>query len=99
MSSSPIPIRRRIVELASRSRRNAARFTHTIYQSDLEKLIGKRIRVSEQKKELEEMEREIEIALKSGAVIEDGIHTARRRPMKRGGYKVGACSYFVLEVK
>jgi hypothetical protein len=78
--------------------KNLGRFVHTIYQEDLEDLLLKRRRVREAEKELKKKEEFIAAALRSGARVEDGVHTADLVPVDRSAFRAKACTYYRLSV-
>lgn len=80
-------------------RRNLGRYAHTLYQEDFEKCIAKRIRVRQELKELDEIERYIATALRSGAVVEPGLYTPELITVNRKPYKAKGGTYYHLEIK
>lgn len=85
-----------VLKLRSKS---PGRFAHTIYQEDLERLLLRRKRAREVKKELREMQVYVATALRTGAHVEDGVHIAELIPVARGASRTEACTYFRLEVR
>jgi hypothetical protein len=80
-------------------KKDPARFAHTIYQEDLEECLLKRRRAREATEEAEKKEEFIATALRSGARVEEGIHTAGIVPVERGAFRMKACKYFRLSVR
>jgi hypothetical protein len=80
-------------------KKNPGRFAHTVYQDDLEELLLKRRRAREAREEVESKEEFIAAALRSGAGVEEGIHTAEIVPVDRGEFRMKACKYFRLSVR
>jgi hypothetical protein len=80
-------------------KKNPGRFAHTIYQEDLEELLLKRRRVREAEKEVKSKEKFIATALRTGARVEDGVHTADLVPVDRPAFRAKACTYFRLSVR
>lgn len=87
-----------IVIMRSHSKGTRARTQRTILQADLEELIAKRHQVKKLGKELDRLESDIRAALRSGAQVEDGVHTAEMLHRRRDGYRVSACAYYELRI-
>lgn len=79
-------------------RRNLGSFAHTIYQEDLEAILIARMEIKKAAKKLEEKEEYVAAALRGGARIEPGLHSAELIPVDRKGFRVKACAYFRLAV-
>ena len=97
MNTNPSPAGN-VVVLRLR-KKNPGRFAHTIYQEDLEELLLKRRRAREAAKEVEQKEEFIATALRTGARVEDGVHTADLIPVDRAAFRAKACKYFRLSVR
>lgn len=97
MSTQPTP-QGNILVLKLR-KKNPGRFAHTIYQEDLEELLLKRRRAREAEKEVKKKEKFIAAALRTGARVEDGVHTADLIPVERPAFRAKACTYYRLSVR
>lgn len=88
----------KLVVLKLRSK-NPGRFAHTVYQEDLERLLLRRKRMREALEDVKEMEDYIATALRTGARVEEGIHTAEIVPVERSSFRTKAGVYFKLSVR
>jgi len=66
-----------IVRIARLRPRNSGRFAHTVYQEDLEQILILKTQLRVAGKQLEAKERYVKAALRSGARVEEGIHSAK----------------------
>jgi hypothetical protein len=96
VSTQPTPPGK-IVTLKLRSKQ-PGRFVHTIYQEDLQELLLRRRIASDALKSADEKEEFIRAALRSGATIEHGIHTAELVPVERAAHQVRVSNFFRLSV-
>lgn len=78
---------------------NTGRFAHTIYQEDLEKRLKLAVKATEAQRQLEELDEYIKEALRGGARIEAGVHTAMLTRVSRKAFRAAGCSYYRLDVK
>ncbi len=99
MSTHPSPSPAGNVVVLRLRKKNLGRFAHTIYQEDLEELLLKRRRAREAAREVEKKEEFIATALRTGARVEDGVHTADLVPVDRTAFRAKACTYFRLSVR
>ncbi|HLZ92960.1 MAG TPA: hypothetical protein VKQ28_14700 [Candidatus Acidoferrum sp.] len=99
MSINPRNTRNGNIVVLKLRKKNPGSFAHTIYQEDLERLLLRKKKAREANEELNEIEDYIATALRAGAHVEDGVHTAELVPVDRSSFRVRACKYFRLSVR
>ncbi len=79
--------------------RSSGRFTHTVYQEDLEELLLLSRYFSEARERWENKREYIRSALASGARVEEGIHSAKLVATLPSCYTIRRAASFKLVVR
>ncbi len=79
--------------------RNEGNFIHTIYQEDLEELLLLSRELTEARKAYLIKKDAIKTALRAGAAVEPGIHTAELVSHQGGGFEIQLYTYMSLLVR